>query len=97
MNWNDIVQKVTPYVVKIETPNGHGTGFLAATIRIRHYASLTTSFIQANERAVLSNPKKDSAVKLCNHSFLRQQIPLSAASNNFGPSARCVSIACPSW
>jgi hypothetical protein len=28
MNWNDIVNKVTPYVVKIETPSGHGTGFL---------------------------------------------------------------------
>lgn len=28
MNWNDVVQKVTPYVVKIETPQGHGTGFV---------------------------------------------------------------------
>lgn len=28
MNWNAIVDKVSPYVVKIETPRGHGTGFL---------------------------------------------------------------------
>jgi hypothetical protein len=28
MNWNAIVEKITPYIVKIETPNGHGTGFL---------------------------------------------------------------------
>lgn len=28
MNWNDVVQRVTPYVVKIETPQGHGTGFV---------------------------------------------------------------------
>lgn len=28
MNWDEVVQKVTPYVVKIETPRGHGTGFL---------------------------------------------------------------------
>lgn len=28
MNWNSIVDKVTPYIVKIETPAGHGTGFL---------------------------------------------------------------------
>src|SRR4051794_9352557 len=28
MNWNDIVEKVTPYMVKIETPEGHGSGFL---------------------------------------------------------------------
>ena len=27
-NWNAIVDKVTPYVVKIETPRGHGTGFV---------------------------------------------------------------------
>ena len=28
MNWDQVVQKVTPYIVKIETPAGHGTGFL---------------------------------------------------------------------
>ena len=28
MNWEQVVQKVTPYVFKIETPAGHGTGFL---------------------------------------------------------------------
>jgi len=28
MNWNEIVERVTPFVVKIETPQGHGTGFL---------------------------------------------------------------------
>jgi hypothetical protein len=28
MNWNAIVDRVTPYIVKIETPRGHGTGFL---------------------------------------------------------------------
>lgn len=28
MNWEPVVQKVTPYIFKIETPAGHGTGFL---------------------------------------------------------------------
>src|SRR5580704_17319003 len=28
MNWNEVVDRVTPYVVKIETPEGHGTGFV---------------------------------------------------------------------
>lgn len=28
MNWNQVVEKVTPYIVKIETPMGHGTGFI---------------------------------------------------------------------
>jgi hypothetical protein len=29
MNWNEIVERVTPSIVKIETPSGHGTGFLS--------------------------------------------------------------------
>lgn len=28
MNWDQVVNKVSPYIVKIETPSGHGTGFL---------------------------------------------------------------------
>lgn len=28
MNWEQVVQKITPYIFKIETPTGHGTGFL---------------------------------------------------------------------
>lgn len=28
MNWNQIANKIKPYVVKIKTPTGHGTGFL---------------------------------------------------------------------
>src|SRR5690348_4187839 len=28
MEWSKIVDEVTPYIVKIETPMGHGTGFL---------------------------------------------------------------------
>jgi hypothetical protein len=28
MDWNQIVEKITPHIVKIETPQGHGTGFL---------------------------------------------------------------------
>ena len=28
MNWDQIVQRVTPHIVKIETQSGHGSGFL---------------------------------------------------------------------
>lgn len=28
MNWDQVVKKISPHVVKIETPSGHGTGFL---------------------------------------------------------------------
>ncbi len=28
MNWDQIVKKVPPHIVKIETQSGHGSGFL---------------------------------------------------------------------
>ena len=28
MNWDDIVKKVSPHIVRIETQSGHGSGFL---------------------------------------------------------------------
>lgn len=28
MDWNQIVDRVTPHIVRIETPRGHGTGFI---------------------------------------------------------------------
>jgi hypothetical protein len=28
MNWDEVVERVAPSIVKIETPRGHGTGFL---------------------------------------------------------------------
>jgi hypothetical protein len=28
MDWQPVIQKITPYIFKIETPAGHGTGFL---------------------------------------------------------------------
>ena len=28
MSWDESIERVTPYIVKIEAPRGHGTGFL---------------------------------------------------------------------
>lgn len=28
MDWNAVVARVTPYIVRIDTPDGHGTGFM---------------------------------------------------------------------
>ena len=44
MNWNDIVQKVTPYVVKIETPSGHGTGFICLYNETRQFFGIATAY-----------------------------------------------------
>lgn len=38
MDWNQIVEKITPHIVKIETPSGHGTGFLCFYNEARTFA-----------------------------------------------------------
>lgn len=43
MNWNAIVDKVAPYVVKIETPSGHGTGFLCLHSQTRSFFGIATA------------------------------------------------------
>src|SRR5262249_41156173 len=89
MNWNEVVERVAPCIVKIETPMGHVTAFLClhndkrslcgiATahhvveyadqwkqpIRISHYASGTTTFLNEEDRVVWFDQNKDSAVML---------------------------------
>jgi hypothetical protein len=43
MHWNTIVDKVTPYVVKIETPSGHGTGFLCLRNEDSSFCGIATA------------------------------------------------------
>jgi len=43
MNWNEIVDRVTPSIVKIETPRGHGTGFLCFYNEPRNYVFIATA------------------------------------------------------
>jgi hypothetical protein len=43
MNWNAIVEKVAPFVVKIETPRGHGTGFLCLYNEEKTFLGIATA------------------------------------------------------
>jgi hypothetical protein len=43
MHWNTIVEKVTPYIVKIETPSGHGTGFLCLRNEDNTFCGIATA------------------------------------------------------
>src|SRR6266852_1185215 len=43
MNWNEIVAKVTPYIVKIETPTGHGTGFFCLYSENKNFCGIATA------------------------------------------------------
>ena len=43
MNWNEIVDKATPHVVKIETPVGYGTGLLCFYNVPRNFCAIATA------------------------------------------------------
>lgn len=43
MNWEQVVQKVTPYIFKIETPTGHGTGFLCVYNDTNTFCGIATA------------------------------------------------------
>lgn len=43
MNWEQVVQKVTPYILKIETPAGHGTGFLCLYNDTKTFCGVATA------------------------------------------------------
>ncbi len=43
MNWDEIVNKATPYVVRIETPGGSGSGFLCAYNDRRSFCAIATA------------------------------------------------------
>lgn len=43
MNWDQIVNKVSPYIVKIETQTGHGTGFLSLYNETKTWCGIATA------------------------------------------------------
>lgn len=43
MNWEQVVQKVAPYIFKIETPLGHGTGFLCLYNETNTFCGVATA------------------------------------------------------
>jgi hypothetical protein len=43
MSWDEVVQRVLPSVVKIETPAGHGTGFLCFYNDTRTFCGIATA------------------------------------------------------
>jgi hypothetical protein len=43
MHWQNIVEKLAPYLVKVETPNGHGTGFLCLANHDRSVLGVATA------------------------------------------------------
>jgi hypothetical protein len=44
VNWNQIVETFTPYIVKIETPSGYGTGFLCLYNENKSLCGIATAY-----------------------------------------------------
>lgn len=64
MNWDDVVQKVTPYIVKIETPEGSGSGFLLSYNENRLWCTVATAL------HVVSNADNwQQPIKIHNYNF----------------------------
>jgi hypothetical protein len=43
MNWGNAIAEISPHVVKIETPNGYGTGFLAFYNHNKEWCGIATA------------------------------------------------------
>lgn len=43
MNWDHIVKKVAPYIMRIETPSGHGSGFLYLYNEDKSFCGIATA------------------------------------------------------
>ena len=64
MNWDDVVNKVTPHIVKIETPQGSGTGFLVYYNENKSWCAIATAY------HVVSNADNwQQPIKIHNHDF----------------------------
>jgi hypothetical protein len=64
IDWQEIVQKVSPYVVKIETQSGSGTGFLCAYNADKSWCAVATAFHVVSEAEEWQQP-----IKIYDHTF----------------------------
>jgi len=64
MDWDDVVQKVTPYIVKIETPESSGTGFLLSYNENRYWCGIATALHVVSDADSWQQP-----IKIHNHNF----------------------------
>lgn len=67
MKWDNIIQKVSPYIVKIETPSGAGTGFLCAHNEERTFSCIATALHVVAEADEWQHP-----IKIHSHDFKKQ-------------------------
>jgi hypothetical protein len=69
MNWNSIVAKVSPYIVKIETQTGSGTGFLCFYNEHKVFCGIATAL-----HVVEDADKWQQPIKIHNHNFSKSKL-----------------------
>jgi hypothetical protein len=69
MNWDSIVEKVSPYIVKIETPSGSGTGFLCFYNEDRSFCGIATAL-----HVVAEADKWQQPIRIHNYNFKKTKL-----------------------
>lgn len=72
MNWDKIVQIVSPHIVKIETPSGSGTGFLFAFNEDKSLCGIATALHVISEADTWQQPIKIHSHEFKKTAFLRE-------------------------
>src|SRR5689334_22852672 len=72
MNWDQIVQKVTPYVVRIDTQTGYGTGFLCLYNDDKTWCGIATAYHVVRDVDQWQQPIRIRAHDLTELAFLKE-------------------------
>lgn len=66
MDWDPVIQKVGPYVVKIETPSGSGTGYLCTYSENGRFCGIATALHVVQQADEWQQP-----IRIHNHDFTK--------------------------
>jgi hypothetical protein len=58
MEWHTAMEKISPYVVKVETPRGHGTGFFFMSTTDRGFCGVATAYHVVREADYWQQPMR---------------------------------------
>ncbi len=72
MNWDEVVERVAPCIVKIETPAGHGTGFLVFYNESRNLCGIATAHHVVSHADQWQQPIRINHISSGTTSFLKE-------------------------
>lgn len=72
MDWNQAVETITPHIVKIETPQGHGTGFLCLYNEDHSLVGIATAYHVVQHAEKWQEPMRIFHEHFENFAFLKE-------------------------